>query len=177
ERIEEASEILSLAGAENIDNRISEWRQSGYSGFDESQQPYTPDQIAQERSGRVIPVIQEELEVGKREVDLGSVRVYSRTVETPVNETVNLREQHATINRRPTDRMATDEDLEAFNDDSIEIHEMAEKAVVSKNARVVEEVEVDTEESTTSETIEDTVRHTEVKIDRQNQKGSYGARH
>jgi stress response protein YsnF len=91
-------------------------------------------------------------------------------VETPVSENVNLREEHAAIKRRPVDREATPEELNALKDESIEIRETAEKAVVSKTARVVEEVEVDTEESTNTETINDTVRSTEVDIERQNQK-------
>ena len=52
----------------------------------------------------MIPVVEEELEVGKRQVDLGAVRVVSRMVETPVNESVTLREEHANIERRPVDR-------------------------------------------------------------------------
>ncbi len=168
-RVEKASEILSQAGAINIDNRVAEWRQNGYTGFDETQQPYSAEQAAAERS-LVIPVIKEELEVGKREVDQGAVRVYSHVVETPVSENINLREEHAAIKRHPVDREATPEDLNAFKDESIEIRETAEKAVVSKKARVVEEVEVDTEESTNTETINDTVRSTEVDIERQNQK-------
>jgi uncharacterized protein (TIGR02271 family) len=168
-RVEKASEILSQAGAINIDNRVAEWRQGGYTGFDDTQQPYSAEQAATERS-HVIPVIKEELEVGKREVDQGAVRVYSHLVETPVSENINLREEHAAIKRRPVDREATPEELNAFKDESIEIRETAEKAVVNKTARVVEEVEVDTEESTNTETINDTVRSTEVDIERQNQK-------
>src|SRR5215211_7238382 len=42
----------------------------------------------------VIPVAEEELRVGKREVSAGRVRVRSYVVETPVQEQVNLRQEH-----------------------------------------------------------------------------------
>ncbi|RYE78226.1 MAG: DUF2382 domain-containing protein, partial [Oxalobacteraceae bacterium] len=61
-----------------------------------------------------IPVIEEQLEIGKRQVETGTVHVTSHIVETPVNESVTLREEHADIQRRPVDRPATEADLDAF---------------------------------------------------------------
>jgi len=52
--------------------------------------------------GGVIPVIEEELVVGKRQVERGGVRVFSRMVETPVQESVTLREEHASPDVSPT---------------------------------------------------------------------------
>lgn len=163
--VKTASQIMNNAGAINIDAKVSQWQQSGYTGYDASAQPFTREQMAAERAN-VIPVIKEELEVGKRQVNLGSVRVHSRMVETPVSEQVNLKEEHAAIKRRPVDRLATEEDLQAFQDKSIEVQETAEKAVVSKQARVIEEVEVGTEETSTTENIEDTLHSTEVDVER-----------
>src|SRR5205085_11303383 len=77
----------------------------------------------------VIPVVREELEVGKRTVGTGAVRVYARAVTTPVSETVALRSEHAEIERRPVDRPATAEDLAALRDRTVEVRETAEKAV------------------------------------------------
>jgi hypothetical protein len=61
------------------------------------------EQLNEQRS-TAIPVVQEELKVGKREVQRGGVRVFSRVVETPVNESVNLREEHVNVERRPVDQ-------------------------------------------------------------------------
>lgn len=158
-------EALLEAGAVDIDKWVEQWRKQGYSGYSPNAQPYTADQVAQERS-TVLPVIREDIEVGKREVDMGTVRVYSRTVETPVQETVNLREEHATIQHRPVDRPASQADMQNLGDKTVEVREMAEKAVVNKSARVVEEVEVGKEVTQHTETIKDTVRHTEVNVDR-----------
>jgi uncharacterized protein (TIGR02271 family) len=111
-----------------------------------------------------IPVVQEELKVGKRQVERGGVRVFSRIVETPVIESVSLREEHVNVERRPVDQPINPADVGAFKEKSIELRETAEEAVVQKSARVVEEVVVGKEVSQRQEQISDTVRHTEVDV-------------
>lgn len=113
-----------------------------------------------------IPVVEEELHVGKREVQRGGVRVHSRVEERPVEEQVNLREEHAVVERRPVDRPASQADLgNAFRESSIEITETAEMPMVSKEARVVEEVVVGKDVSERTETVRDTVRRTDVDVE------------
>jgi uncharacterized protein (TIGR02271 family) len=112
-----------------------------------------------------IPVVQEELKVGKRAVERGGVRVFSRIVETPVNESVNLREEHVNVQRRPVDQPISPADAAAFKEQSIELRETAEEAIVQKTARVVEEVIVGKETTERQEQINDTVRHTEVQVE------------
>jgi len=111
-----------------------------------------------------IPVIEEELVVGKRTVDQGGVRVYRRVVEIPVEESVTLREEHVVMERRPVDRAVNASD-DAFANRTIELGETAEEAVTSKNARVVEEVLVGKTASQHVEKIHDTVRKTEVEVE------------
>jgi uncharacterized protein (TIGR02271 family) len=111
-----------------------------------------------------IPVVREEVQVGKRVVERGGVRVFSRVVETPVNETVALREEHVSVERRPVDQPINPGDTTAFKDKTIELRETAEEAVVQKSARVVEEVVVGKEVSQRKQQIKDTVRHTEVDV-------------
>ncbi len=111
-----------------------------------------------------IPVIEEELVVGKRTVDQGGVRLYRRVVEVPVEESVQLREEHVTVDRVAVDRPVTDTDA-VFQSRTIELTETAEEAVVAKDARVVEEVLVGKEALERTETIHDTVRHTEVVVE------------
>ena len=72
----------------------------------------------------------------------------------------------ARVERRPVDRPATEADLAAFKEGTIEVRESAEEAVVAKKARVVEEVRVGKEVNDRSETITDTVRRTEVDVDK-----------
>ena len=113
----------------------------------------------------VVPVVEEELLVGKRQVQRGGVRVYSRVVETPVEETVVLQEEHAVIDRHPVNRPVTEADLDKMRTQSIEITETTEVPVVGKSARVVEEVLVSKEASERTEHITDTVRKTEVEVE------------
>jgi len=112
-----------------------------------------------------LPVIEEELKVGKREVRRGGVRVYTRTTERPVEEQVNLREERATVERRPVDRPVSDADSAAFQDKTIEVRETVEEPVVSKTARVVEEVLIGKEVRERTETVGDIVRRTDVEVE------------
>ena len=112
-----------------------------------------------------IPIVEEALNVGKRTVDAGGVRVYRRVVEIPVEERVTLREEHAFVDRRPVDRAVTDADLLAQGERVIELTETEEQVVVGKEARVIEEVRVGKEGVDRVETVRDTVRHTEVEVE------------
>ncbi|HST93410.1 MAG TPA: DUF2382 domain-containing protein [Microvirga sp.] len=117
-------------------------------------------------SGRdeVIPVVEEELHVGKRDVGGGRVRIHSRVVERPVQEQVNLREERVHVERRAVDRPLGEADA-AFRDRTIEAEERREEAVVSKEARVKEELVVRKDVEQRTETISDTVRSTEVDVE------------
>jgi len=65
----------------------------------------------------------------------------------------------------------TDAD-EAFREGTLEVTERAEEAVVSKTARVVEEVVVGKQVEEHTETIRDTVRRTDVDVQEVNAKDS-----
>jgi uncharacterized protein (TIGR02271 family) len=121
--------------------------------------------MARDTNTAAIPVVQEQLKIGKREVSRGGVRVYSRVVETPVNETIGLREEHVNVERRPVNEPISGLDATAFKEQSIEMRETAEEAVVEKSARVVEEVTINKEVTQREQQISDTVRHTEVEVE------------
>ena len=116
-------------------------------------------------AGGAIPIVKEELQVGKRQVQRGAVRVYSRVVETPVEEEVRLREEHVRVQRTPVNREASAADFEAFKEGTIELTETGEEIVIGKRARVVEEVTVGKDVTERTQTIKDKVRHTEVDIE------------
>jgi len=46
-------------------------------------------------------VVEEELQVGKREVEGDKVRVHKRVTEEPVEEHLQLREEKVNVERRP----------------------------------------------------------------------------
>lgn len=112
-----------------------------------------------------IPIIEETVDVGKKEVERGGIRIRQRVVEKPVEENINLREEHVKVDRKNVDRPATDSDFDNANDRDIEIREHAEVPVVNKEARVVEEIKVTKEVTNRNEKVKDTVRKTEVDVD------------
>jgi len=116
-------------------------------------------------TNQAIPVIEENLQVGKREVETGGVRVRSRIVERPVEEHLRLREERVNIQRNPVNRPVSDADLNNFREGTIEVTEHAEVPVVNKEARVVEEITLGKEVTERDEVVRDTVRKTEVDVD------------
>ena len=112
-----------------------------------------------------IKVMEENLQVGKREENRGRVRIHSRVVETPVQEQVNLRSERVTIERRPVDRAMTGVNEDAFHDRTIEAVEHTEVPVVSKEMRVKEEIGIRKDVENRTETVSDKVRHTEVEVE------------
>jgi len=177
-----ALDILDDEGTIDVDEWSESWRAEGWAptnpGFDKERTPTanqaiqaastTEDAFATERAARgdeeVVPVVEEQLKIGKRDVNNGSIRVRSYVVENPVNEAVTLRDDNVSVERRNVDRPITDADA-AFRDRTIEAEEHREEAVVSKEARVKEEVVLRKTEAERTETIDDTVRHTEVEVD------------
>ena len=111
-----------------------------------------------------VQVVEEDLRVGKREVGGGRVRVRSYVTERPVEEQVELRQEHVTIERRPVDRELTSGDA-AFQERTIEAVERGEEAVVSKTAHVTEEIGLRKDVERETETIRDTVRKQDVEIE------------
>jgi stress response protein YsnF len=120
--------------------------------------------VARTREDGVVERAEEQLRVGKREVGRGTVRVRSYVVETPVEEQVTLRDERVHVERRPVDRPVRPGDA-VFEERVIEASERAEEAVVSKEARVVEEIGLRKEGDVRTETIRDTVRRQEVEVE------------
>lgn len=113
----------------------------------------------------VIPVVEEQLRVGKRVAESGRVRVRSYVVETPVQEQVTLRDERVQVERRPVDRAPTPGDERLWAERTIEATERGEQAVVSKDVRVKEEIGLRKEVEQRTETVSDKVRHTEVEVE------------
>ena len=174
-----ASEIMNRYDPVDIDERATQWKSQGWTGYDEAAPRYTESEAEKERSMYAqarkgattreqetrIPVVEEELKVGKRMVQRGGVRVYQHVSEKPVHDSVQLREEHVNVERHAVDQPATEADMAAFKEGSLEMREMAEEPVVSKTARVVEEVVVGKDVSEETADIDDTVRRTDVEVE------------
>ena len=111
-----------------------------------------------------VPIIEERLAVGKRTVESGAARVRTTITETPVEQQVNLREEHLHVERHAVDRAVGDVP-NAFKEGEITITEHGEVPVIAKEARVVEEVTIGKEATERVETVRDTVKRTEVDVD------------
>jgi len=113
----------------------------------------------------VIRLAEEQLNVGKRQVAAGSTRIRRFVVEKPVEAQVTLHEEHAAVLRRTIKDPTYLKDVD-WSDRTIEVEETAEQAVVSKTARIAEEVIVRKEGSDRVETVHDTVRRQQVEVEK-----------
>jgi uncharacterized protein (TIGR02271 family) len=166
--IDRVMEILESHHPIDIDERATGYGLTQTTTMREPVAPTTPlagaAVPATTAGGETIQLAQESLAVGKRLINRGGTRIRRYVVETPVEESVSLHSEKVTLDRRPvTDgRSVTDTD---FTDKTIEMTESTEEAVVSKTARVVEEVSLRKEATDRVETVRDTVRKEEVEIE------------
>ena len=190
DNVARAVQVLEEAGSVDVDDRAGQWRQSGWdypagagAATGASALGGLGDRDATDRDTRtdrdltdratgereeVIPIVEEKLVVGKRDVDRGGVRVRSYVTETPVHEQVRLRNERINVERRAVDQPLSAADGDAFRERTIDMTATGEEAVVGKTARVVEEVVVSKTADERDEQIDDTVRRTDVEVDRDN---------
>jgi uncharacterized protein (TIGR02271 family) len=115
-----------------------------------------------------IPQVAEEIRIGKRAIERGGARVRSFVRETPAEEAVTLRQEHVAVDTRPAERRLTDSDVETaglLKERVIEVSEMREEPVVTKSAVVREEVILKKEVTERTETVRETLRHTEIEVE------------
>jgi stress response protein YsnF len=213
EDVDRAMEVLERGNVVDVEERSAAYRNSGWTGFDESADYYDDSSADEERlrysPGRTaidttgtgmgtagltgaaaamrdvntdstrttrtgtsereeqIPIVEEQVNIGKRTVERGGVRVRSYVVETPVEEQVRLRDETVTVERRPGGLVegSTDVPADAFRERTIEVTETDEEAVVSKTAHVRETVVVRKDVEERAQSVRDTVRRTEVEIE------------
>ena len=159
-------DILDDEGTVNIEERSQAWRSEGWTGWDQGRVAGGRATGQTTGENESIPVVEEQLKVGKREVNQGRVRVRSYVVEQPVQEQVSLRDENVSVERRSVDRPLQGKE-DAFRERTIEAEGKREEAVVSKDARVKEEVVLKKDAKERTETVTDKVRRTEVEVDDQ----------
>lgn len=185
EGAETAANILDQYGAVNVNDTAVNYYESNQTNpgavtdvpvnsyTDNSVDPYpnrslntvSGSSIGSEGPTESLPVIKEELQVGKREIETGGVRLRSRIIERPVQESVRLRQEQVNVERTPVDRVASESDFDTFKEGTIEMKEYAEVPVVNKEARVVEEVSLNKTVDERQEVINETLRSTEVEVE------------
>jgi uncharacterized protein (TIGR02271 family) len=149
----------------DIQRRATEWRQTGWQpGARRAEGVHrgkdTRRAAAQEE--QTFPVTEEQLNIGKRRTEHGGVRVYTEIEEVPATADVELREEKVRVERRAANRPAKSAD---FQERTVEATEIHEEPIVSKEARVIEEVVVAKDVDQRTERVEDTVRRTKVRVE------------
>ena len=201
DQADRACSLLDQSGPMDFDRSQDEWRNEGWSGqgttgqyssgqgssgsamfsnenssdnFGNGNQSQQSNIVEEEH----IPVFEEQLRIGKREIERGGARVRSYVEERPVHETVNLREEHVHVERRPVDQSLSSDNLDndLLRERNIEMRETAEEAVIGKDARMIEEVIVQKTADQRSQEIDDTVRKTHVEVDEGAQNSDFGDR-
>lgn len=183
------ADLLERSGADSIDEREAQWKSAGWTGYSADAgmtsttastgtvaattamtSTATTGIASTNRDAAVasddgtIQVVEEQLRVGKRMAEGGRVRIRSFVREVPVEAQVELRSSHVTIERHAVDRPVTAGDAALFQDRTLEARESREEAVIAKDARVVEEIGLRSQEETQTQTVSDTVRKTEVEV-------------
>ena len=112
----------------------------------------------------VLRLAEEQLNVGKRMVQDGTTRIRRFVTEKPVEASVSLHEEHAEVLRRAVANPEFISDVD-WSDKMIEVAESAERAVVSKSARIIEEVVIRKTGTDHVETIRDKIRRQQIDIE------------
>ncbi|WP_244433923.1 YsnF/AvaK domain-containing protein [Azospirillum sp. B506] len=110
--------------------------------------------------------VKEEVEIGKRRVAKGGLKAVSEITETPIQETVTLRDEAVDVEHRKVDRpLRPDEEKAAFGEKTVELMATSETPEITKEARVVGEVVLSKTASEQEKTVETVARRSDVKVE------------
>lgn len=158
---DQAVEIMRRHGTRQLEEIVSQSRQQRGEGQQQRGQQRGQQQTESFKE------VEETVEIGKRPVVSGGVRIQTHVTERPVEETVSLREEKVNVERREAQRdLSPEEAEEAFKETSAEMHETSEEAEVRKAARQIGEVNLSKSTETREETVRDTARRTEVDVEK-----------
>lgn len=187
----EMARELDKMGSLDLDEARKRWKKAGWNGYDVNALPYDANACATERTeleresgirgterapidartatagaeARDLDVIEERVNVGKREVPRGGVRVRTFVQERPVREDVQLTEERIDVQRERVDEPISPAAVDStLTEDEFVVTARGEEAVVGKEARVVERVHVGKTADTRTEHIEETERRRDVDV-------------
>ena len=146
------------------------YQANAFSRFDNNRL-YLAQQYAQQGQQQYsVPLAEEQLRVGKQQVQAGEVNVQKRVVSEQVNVPVELRREEVNVQQRdlPDRPLQAGEVEQAFQEGTIRVPLRAEEAVVQKQAYVTGEVVLNKDVQTEQRNVTDTVRREQVYVDREN---------
>ena len=153
--VDRVTSILESHNPIDLDERAAQYTTEGAAGSAASNGRPASDEDT-------IRLAEESLAVGKRAVSGGTTRVRRYVVETPVEEQIALQDEKVVVDRRP---VTGGQPVANFTDKTIEMTETHEEPVISKTARVTEEVSLHKQATDRVETVRDTVRRDEVEVE------------
>ena len=132
----------------------------------QARQATAPGATVERVEGLRVPVVEESLRVGKRQVEGGGVRVTTEVEEVPVREHVTLRQETIGLRRVPVHRPVEEGDIDgAFQEGTFEVRARAEEIDVGKQLYVVEEIHINKDVAERTETVQESVRRMRVDIE------------
>ena len=105
---------------------------------------------------------EEELAVGKQEVETGRARLHKWVETQPVEMDVDLKQETARVTREPIDQPVGDAEL---GEDQVEVPLRGERAVVQKQTVAKERVGIEKDVATDRQTVEEEVRKERVDVE------------
>jgi uncharacterized protein (TIGR02271 family) len=138
----------------------------------EQAQAQRPKQAARRTAGAreqaSVTLSEEELKVGKREVEYGGVRLRKIVRTETVNQPVELKREEIVVERVPAGQ-ATQARGKSFEQEEVYIPLRREEVVVQKEAHVREEVRVSKRSETERQNVQERVRKEDVQVERSGQ--------
>ncbi|HKQ72057.1 MAG TPA: YsnF/AvaK domain-containing protein [Polyangiaceae bacterium] len=122
------------------------------------------EQIERAAGDLSMPVVEEELVVGKREVERGGIRARIRITEREAEGEIPLREEHIKVERHAADRPLSELEAE-MQERTVEVRATGEEPVIEKRQRVVEEVVIHRDIEEHTQNVKGTVRREDVVIE------------
>lgn len=124
----------------------------------------TPSSRADVAEQRTVQLKEEQVKIGKREVEAGGIRLHKIVRIETVNQPIELKREEIVIERVPADRASTTGETR-FEEEDIFIPLRREEPVVQKEARVREQVRVGKKTEVEQQQITEQVRKEDLQVD------------
>jgi uncharacterized protein (TIGR02271 family) len=154
--VERAMKILNVHGPMNLHDRAASASAAATAATETR---------AVDAGEEVVRLAEEQLDIGKRQITTGKSRIRRFVTEKPVQQQITLHEEHCEVARREVTDPSLAKDVD-WKDRIIEVVETSEQPVVTKTARVAEEVVIRRRGSDRVETVRDTVRRQQLEVER-----------
>jgi uncharacterized protein (TIGR02271 family) len=162
--VNRAMRILDVHGPMNLRDRSTSTQTTATPTAQTSVMPPRESGRVTAAEEEVLRLAEEQIDVGKRQVATGKSRIRRFVTERPVEQQVSLHEEHYEVARREVTDPKLARDID-WKDRTIEVTETSEQPVVTKTARVAEEVVIRKRGSDHVETIRDTVRRQQLEVE------------